>query len=210
LSAQDFTQVGSYKVYAGECIASLTLNASAWNAVVSSGGNVDQLSFARQFSQWFRDEYDFLLILLDHTDVPPGFGYFGQYQTLATRRPLRSVANSALASPFVKSALGYRIPSRAVRCCTTLHEWANYDALPTAEAGHWAFIRGRQLGASKPTPACDLGGGQWSANGPARTCPWRHVLRQSDLLRTSRVVRDLRKRRKFHRLFSAGALPDGS
>lgn len=174
LSAQDFTQVGSYKVYAGECIASLTLNASAWNAVVSSGGNVDQLSFARQFSQWFRDEYDFLLILLDHTDVPPGFGYFGQYQTLATRRPLRSRRQlGTLLLPFVKSALGYPNPIQGGPMLhELLHEWANYDALPTAEAGHWGFASvGGQLGGFEADAGLhDLGGGQWSANGPARTC----------------------------------------
>jgi hypothetical protein len=171
---QDYTPVGSFKVYAGDCIASLTLTGNEWTAILNSGGEFNQMSFARQFSQQFRDEYDFLIIVLDHTDQPPGIGYAGRYETLLTRQPLRLRRQlGVMTLPQFKSSFGFLNPVQSGPMLHELmHEWANYNALPTAESGHWGFASvGGQLGGFNGDAGVqDLGGGQWSARGPAKTC----------------------------------------
>lgn len=45
-SEEAFQIVGNYKVYAGDCVAGLTLDANQWNTLLASSDNLDQVAIA--------------------------------------------------------------------------------------------------------------------------------------------------------------------
>jgi hypothetical protein len=142
--------VGAYKVYAGDCVASITVDAATWSNILSDFRNLDQKAYAQGFSNFFKDSFDFVLVVLDTgtAEPPAAYPYLGRYVSLATRTPRTRTMMGTLVLPY----LGDTEAGNPVRNGPFLHElaheWANHGVIPSpSEPGHWGFSSaGGQLG----------------------------------------------------------------
>ena len=166
---------GEFKVYSGNCVASLTLPESEWNSVLSSTGFFNFHRYSRRFSLVFKDSFDFVVLMLDTSDTPASYQYVGVYSSLSSRGPVRIRRQmGTMLLTFINSQRGFANPIEGGPILhELLHEWANNGVLPSPnDSGHWGFSSaGGQLGGwHGPSGVVNLDGNTWQAKGPPLTC----------------------------------------
>jgi hypothetical protein len=169
------TSAGEFKIYAGECFASLTLSDTQWNQVIASNGAFDVDKFAKRFSLVFKDSFDFLNVVLDTQDRPSTFPYEGAYSSYSTRTPTRTRRLlGVMVLPRINSASGFLNPIEGGPMLHELmHEWANNGVIPSpSDVPHWGFSSvGGQLGGwYGPGGVTSIGTNLWQATGVPFTC----------------------------------------
>ena len=174
-SVQSYTAVGEFKVYRGDCVSSLTLNAAEWSAILTSNnGFFPTQRFEQLFSTRFRDSFDFIVFVLDSYGTPPGFAYAGVYKTAQTRYPVRKrryLGNMVLT--FIRSPQNFANPIQGGPILHEfMHEWANNGLIPSpSDASHWGFSSaGGQLGGFLDSTLSQINSNTWKAKGPSKTC----------------------------------------
>jgi hypothetical protein len=169
------TQAGDFKIYAGECFASLTLNDTQWNQIIASNGAFDVDKFVKRFTLTFNDSFDFLNVVLDTQDRPTTFPYEGAYSSYNTRAPTRTRRLlGVMVLPRINSTSGFLNPIEGGPMLHELmHEWANNGVIPSpSDAPHWGFSSvGGQLGGwHGPSGVTAIGTNLWQASGVPFTC----------------------------------------
>jgi hypothetical protein len=169
------TAAGEFKIYQGDCFASLTLSDAQWNQVISSNGTFDVDKFAKKFSLIFKDSFDFLNVVLDTQDRPTTFTYEGVYSSYATRSPVRTRRLlGVMVLPRINSASGFLNPIEGGPMLHELmHEWANNGVIASpSDVPHWGFSSvGGQLGGwYGPSGVTAIGTNLWQASGIPFTC----------------------------------------
>lgn len=170
-----FQAVGDFKVYQGDCVASLTLSAEELRRITDGDGLFDPQPFAKRFSATYRDAFDFLLLVLDHPGAPPTFLYSGRYVSLNTRVPER--VRRLLGVVVLPFAVDPRGNLNAIvggpLLHELMHEWGNNGSLPNPEdPAHWGFSSaGGQLGGwHAPSGVERLPDNTFRAKGPPSLC----------------------------------------
>ncbi len=170
------TTVGDFKLASSGCFVSLKIGQSEWDAMLASDGfGIDTIGYSNRFSKVFKDSFDFVMYVLDTTNIPPNFGYYGLYRSLDTRTPTRirrQLGNFTLPYLLTSNENAFNGIEGGPILHELLHEWANNGALPGKDASHWGFSSvGGQLGGwDGPAGVQDLGNGLWRARGPRKTC----------------------------------------
>jgi hypothetical protein len=184
-SPQDYVLQGDFKVYAGGCVTSLTLSSSDWNSMTTVSSNSKVVDYARQFSNAFRDSFDFVAFVLDIPTPPLAFQNTsgtleGQYYGLSNRLPTRTRrmlgsivltsigAQGGMASPFKRGTILHEL----------MHEWGNNGTIPSSGessldvGSHWGFssVGGILGGYYSPMGVQNAGTNAWIAKGAPRTC----------------------------------------
>lgn len=170
-----------FKVYAGGCVASLTLSSSEWNEVLNGTNNFNVQEYSKRFSNAFRDSFDFLIYVLDTSEPPATVnGLYGQYIGLNTRLPVRTRRQlGSIVLTFIGSPSGSSNPLQGGPFLhEAMHEWGNYGVIPYNETptndigSHWGFssVGGQLGGYYGPTGLQNAGTNAWKAMGPPPTC----------------------------------------
>ncbi|NNE34268.1 MAG: hypothetical protein HKN13_03465, partial [Rhodothermales bacterium] len=184
-SPQDYVMRNEFKVYAGNCIASLTLPSEEWSSVVAGAGSFNAYEYSRNFSNAFLDSFDFIVYVLDVDEPDEALTddsgtLLGQYFSLQNRLPTRTrrlLGYTVLT--FIGSPDGRPNPIRGGPILHELmHEWGNNGVIPVFEGttqdigSHWMFssVGGQLGGYYGPTGVQSIGPGEWQAKGPPRTC----------------------------------------
>lgn len=170
-----FQAVGDFKVYQGDCVASLTLSAEELRRIVEGDGFFDPKPFAKRFSTTFLDAFDFLLVVIDHPGAPPTFLYSGNYVSLNTRVPQRiRRLLGVVVLPFAVDPNGsLNAIAGGPLLHELMHEWANNGILPNpTDPAHWGFSSaGGQLGGwHAPSGVERLPDNTFRAKGPPSLC----------------------------------------
>jgi Repeat of unknown function (DUF5648) len=167
---------GEFKLASSDCFVSLKLNASDWSSIINGNGfNIDTKGYSKRFASVFKDSFDFVMFVIDGTDIPPSFGYYGLYTSFDVRTPTRTRRQLGhMVLPYILTTSGGLNPIEGGPILHELmHEWGNKGAVvsPT-DAGHWGFSSvGGQLGGWDGAAGVEnLGGGKWRAKGPRATC----------------------------------------
>lgn len=174
---QSYTPVGEFKVYAGDCIASLTLTESEWTAFTAGlsidTGSVYADNIPRRFSLAFKDSFDFLLVILDE-DVRREDRPYGIYTGFDVRLPIRKRRLlGAIYLPYAGSGSDVNSLRDGPILHEFLHEWANFNIIPNpGDPGHWGYAStgGHLGGYYAPSGLKALGGNRWQGKGPPRIC----------------------------------------
>jgi hypothetical protein len=168
-NVQNPTTIGAVKVYAGNCVASITVPASDWSTIINGNGFFNTQPFEQLFYASFKDSFDFIVFVMDVTGQPPNFRYFGWYTSAGTRYPTRTRRNignmvlSTIIDPgFLNPIKGGPVLHEFA------HEWANSGLIPSpSDSSHWGFSSvGGQLGGFRNGTLTQLTGNQWQAKGP--------------------------------------------
>ncbi len=138
-SADIDQDIGRFKVYANNCVMSYQVSSSHFEQIVREGDFFSQ-GLLEQFSQTFKDEFDFIVLSLDTPDAQPpaSFPYSGQYQSLGTRLPTRMrrlLGHIQLpfgVDPIINGPFLHEV----------FHEWGQRGTLPDmgSEEGHWGHV----------------------------------------------------------------------
>ena len=138
-SADTDQVIGRFKVYANNCVMSYQVSSSHFEQILREGDFFSQ-ELLEQFSQTFKDEFDFIVLSLDTPDAQPpaSFNYSGQYQSLGTRLPTRMrrlMGHIQLpfgVDPIINGPFLHEV----------FHEWGQRGTLPDmgSDEGHWGHV----------------------------------------------------------------------
>ena len=173
-SVQSFTSVGEFKVYNGGCVTSVTLPTNEWGALLASNGSFGIQKYEQAFAQRFKDDFDFIIFVIDSNGTPNGFPYSGFYATANTRVPSRTRRYLGyMMLTYIRSPQGFLNPIKGGPVLHEfMHEWANNGLIPSSsDPAHWGFAStGGQLGGFAAGTLRQINATTWQARGPGNTC----------------------------------------
>ncbi|NER17317.1 hypothetical protein [Spongiivirga citrea] len=130
----------------------LILSEVDYNSYLDETGNVQDIT--KKVYEYFDDDFDFIIILSNEADQPPGL-YFGRHTP--AKLDVQGLGGNtynntqAFGSTATLKGVLHMPRTRYIRNGPFLHEivhyWANKNFIPTTVGGHWGFSSaGGQLG----------------------------------------------------------------
>jgi hypothetical protein len=156
-----------FSIY-NNCLAQISFSNADFNTLMtdatSSGSEVIRSALVKDFQKSFKDDFDFVLFILNTgTDKPTG-SLYGIYQSLDVRVPVRT--QKLMGSLFIPYSTGLL---NGPSLHEFMHEWGARNAIPNtfdvSDTGHWgiASVAG-QLGGFDPTTLQQDNAGVFSAS----------------------------------------------
>jgi hypothetical protein len=143
--------LGNFKVYSNNCVMSYQVSPTRFDQILREG-NFYASELLEEFSQRFKDDFDFIVLSLDTNDTQPStnFRYSGQYQSLGTRQPTRIRRLMG----HVQIPFGVGAIDSGPFLHEIVHEWGQRAAIPDmgSDEGHWGDVSTQgQLGGFDPS-----------------------------------------------------------